>query len=165
MTFTPPSVPDDELDLDEEYCLSCGSEIADHASCGDKPDGHQCESCTDRFANELEEEAKTYAIANCQVTVSLPRPKAELQVRCMREMYQSGKPSSNTHSELLVLYRQDCTNYDDLIRPFNKSSQTLAAQVFCNAIRDRTDEMLIAEIERIQPDDAHEFYVFESFPG
>ncbi|PAY19098.1 hypothetical protein CKO51_13295 [Rhodopirellula sp. SM50] len=165
MTFSPSTVPVDEPAMDEAYCLSCGSGIADHAGGGEKPDGHQFESCTDRFANELEEEARTYAIANCQVTVALPRPDAEHQVRCTREMYQSGEPSCNIPSSHLAKYRQDCTNYDALIRRFNKFSQTLAARVFCNAIRERIDDMLSEEIGRMPPEDANEIEQFGSPPA
>lgn len=158
------TIPVDELDLDDASCSLCGAQFVDEACYLDEFEALFCEPCAASYVNELEQEAKAYASEACKITETLPKFDAEHQFRCSPAEYEMGMKSSNTPNAHLATCRHECTNYDDLIRQYSRSSRSIRDQAYYAAIRDRTDEMLIAEIERIQPDDAHEFYQFESLP-
>lgn len=159
------TIPVDELDLDDASCYLCGAQFVDEACYLDEFEAFFCEPCVDKYVREQEDEAKEYAREACKITEALPKFDAENQFCCSSEEYEMGMKLSNTPNAHFSTCRHEYTNYDDLIRPFHRSSRSIADQVFYAAIRERTDTMLIAEIERFQPDDAHEFYQFESLPG
>ena len=126
-------------------CGGCGLTQSGPVSAGyDVPElgQHLCTDCFNAYHSEINDEAEAYAQSHCVITSRLGR-------------IGSGRPESIDHTEdgswprrtltFLLERRSDCTNYDELVRPFADKRGSVAAGIHSSAIQRRIDSLLTEE--------------------
>jgi hypothetical protein len=86
------------------------------------------------------QEAERYALENCRITKTLPEYDPQYRDARTPEEYRSGDQESYTVNAHRCHCRHNCTNYDELIKTFDRDS--LRDNVFYEAIRERIEELL-----------------------
>ena len=133
--FIPPSMPSFELD-EPVCCTDCGQPIADDDFVyWDEPGEYYCEHCIDKLVKRVVKEARAFAKANCKITHPLPEYDEEAEFKCSREDYEAGERESYSPNAYMAHCRHNCTNYDDLIKSFDRD--TYSDQLYYEAIKDR----------------------------
>lgn len=104
-----------------------------------------CGDCFDTWEEQLEASAKAFANAKCRITGELPKFDKATEWTITPEEYAAGERCSNTENAYRTHCRHERTNYDSLIASLDRDDPH--DQIFYEAIRARTDEMIEEEVE------------------
>lgn len=108
---------------------------------------HRCESCTKNVADELALAAEKFAQENLALIATPHAYDETFRFACSRRDYDNGNRESYTANSVRANNRHRCTNYDELLKLFDRC--TLKGHVFHRVLWERSNGLVESAINKM----------------